>query len=106
MATNIQRNRHQLRAVQTLLVKFYTGVIQCTTGLVVNLKQNKWRSQNNIMHSTMFQLSPVKIEVNDIELQRQLTLSTADLRFADYLVQQVTDEQGNILTDDTGKVLY
>ena len=58
------------------------------------------------MHSTMFQLSPVKIEVNDVELQRQLTLSTADLRFADYLVQQVTDEQGNILTDDTGKVLY
>ena len=55
------------------------------------------------IHSAMFQLNPLKIDVKDFDLQRQLTLSTADLRFADYLVQQVLDEQGNIRTDDTGK---
>ena len=48
-------------------------------------------------------MTPVKVDVIDAELRRQLTLSTADLRFADFLVQHVADDTGNVFTDDTSK---
>jgi len=35
-------------------------------------------------------------------LRRQLSLTTADLRFADHLVRSISDEKGNIFLDSTG----
>jgi len=43
-----------------------------------------------------------KVEFHDIELRRQLSLTTADLRFADHLVRSISDEKGNIFLDSTG----
>ena len=43
------------------------------------------------------------VEFYDIELRRQLSLTTADLRFADHLVRSISDEKGNIFLDSTGR---
>ncbi|KAH9505165.1 late secretory pathway protein avl9 [Bulinus truncatus] len=42
-----------------------------------------------------------KVEVRDKELQKQLSLTTADLRFADYLVKIVTEEKSGLYLDGT-----
>ncbi|PVD30479.1 hypothetical protein C0Q70_09745 [Pomacea canaliculata] len=42
-----------------------------------------------------------KVEIRDKDLQKQLHLTTADLRFAEYLVRVVTEEKHNILFDGT-----
>lgn len=47
-------------------------------------------------------MSDGKVEFHDIELRRQLSLTTADLRFADHLVRSISDEKGNIFLDSTG----
>jgi len=46
-------------------------------------------------------VSDGKVEFHDIELRRQLSLTTADLRFADHLVRS-SDDKGNIYLDATG----
>ena len=43
----------------------------------------------------------MKIDIPDEILRRQLTLTTADLRFAEYLVKSVMDEKG-VFLDETG----
>ena len=49
-----------------------------------------------------------KVDVLDVELKKQLTLTTEDLRFADYLVKTVLNdsdingENGDIFADGTG----
>ena len=45
-----------------------------------------------------------KIEIHDKELQRQLVLTTADLRFADILVKAVTGATDNGYFDGTGRL--
>ena len=45
------------------------------------------------------------VDFHDIELHRQLSLTTADLRFADHLVRSISDEKGNIFLDSTGKIV-
>ena len=42
------------------------------------------------------------MDILDPELRRQLSLTTADLRFADYLVRCVTEDSGDVFLDDTG----
>jgi len=47
-------------------------------------------------------VSDGRVEFHDFELRRQLSLTTADLRFADHLVRSISDEKGNIFLDSTG----
>ncbi|XP_059165254.1 late secretory pathway protein AVL9 homolog [Physella acuta] len=42
-----------------------------------------------------------KVDIRDKDLQRKLSLTTADLRFADYLVKTVTDERPGLFLDGT-----
>ena len=50
----------------------------------------------------IFKVLDNRLVINDPELRKQLTLTTADLRFADYLVKSVCDERGNTFLDETG----
>ena len=47
-------------------------------------------------------LSENKIQINDPELKKLVTLTTADLRFIDDIVQHVSEESGDIFLEDTG----
>lgn len=47
-------------------------------------------------------MSENRLEIHDRELQRQLTLTTADLRFGDILVKAVTGVGDNGYFDGTG----
>jgi hypothetical protein len=47
-------------------------------------------------------MADAKVDFHDADLRRQLTLTTADLRFADHLVKTITDERGDIFLDSTG----
>lgn len=43
-----------------------------------------------------------KIEIHDPDLRKQVNLTTADLRFADYLVKAtVTEGESDLFLDDT-----
>lgn len=63
----------------------------------------------NILFKQKRQLSDVlvdiesfKIECQDIELRKQLHLTTEDLRFADYIVKHVADERHDVFLDGVG----
>uniref|UniRef100_A0A671RB64 UDENN domain-containing protein n=1 Tax=Sinocyclocheilus anshuiensis TaxID=1608454 RepID=A0A671RB64_9TELE len=43
-----------------------------------------------------------RIQIHDPELRKMLYLSTADLRFADYLVKHVTENKEDVFLDGTG----
>uniref|UniRef100_A0AAY5KGK2 UDENN domain-containing protein n=1 Tax=Esox lucius TaxID=8010 RepID=A0AAY5KGK2_ESOLU len=43
-----------------------------------------------------------KIQIGDPELRKLLSLTTADLRFADYLVKHVTENREDVFLDGTG----
>lgn len=42
------------------------------------------------------------IQIQDPELRKMLSLTTADLRFADYLVKHVTENRDDVFLDGTG----
>lgn len=42
------------------------------------------------------------IQIQDPELRKILSLTTADLRFADYLVKHVTENRDDVFLDGTG----
>lgn len=42
------------------------------------------------------------IQIQDPELRKVLSLTTADLRFADYLVKHVTENRDDVFLDGTG----
>lgn len=42
------------------------------------------------------------IHIQDPELRKVLSLTTADLRFADYLVKHVTENRDDVFLDGTG----
>lgn len=42
------------------------------------------------------------INIQDPELRKILSLTTADLRFADYLVKHVTENRDDVFLDGTG----
>ena len=50
------------------------------------------------------QLDGGKVDILDVELRKQLTLTTEDLRFADFLTKTVLSdgENGDIFVDGTG----
>lgn len=48
------------------------------------------------------QVEDAQIQIQDPELRKTLSLTTADLRFADYLVKHVTDNRDDVFLDGTG----
>lgn len=63
----------------------------------------------NILFKQKRQLSDVlvdienfKIECQDLELRKQLHLTTEDLRFADYIVKHVSEEKHDVFLDGVG----
>lgn len=48
------------------------------------------------------QVDEARIQIHDPELRKMLSLSTADLRFADYLVKHVTENKEDVFLDGTG----
>ncbi|KAF5307941.1 hypothetical protein FQR65_LT06508 [Abscondita terminalis] len=63
----------------------------------------------NILFKQKRQLSDVlvdienfKIECQDVELRKQLHLTTEDLRFADYIVKHVSEEKHDVFLDGVG----
>lgn len=50
-------------------------------------------------------MSEGKIQIADGDLKKLVTLTTADLRFIDDIVQHVSEESGDIFLEDTGKDL-
>lgn len=48
------------------------------------------------------QVEEANIHIQDPELRKVLSLTTADLRFADYLVKHVTENRDDVFLDGTG----
>uniref|UniRef100_A0A3Q1GZ19 AVL9 homolog (S. cerevisiase) n=1 Tax=Acanthochromis polyacanthus TaxID=80966 RepID=A0A3Q1GZ19_9TELE len=48
------------------------------------------------------QVEEARIQIQDPELRKILSLTTADLRFADYLVKHVTENRDDVFLDGTG----
>lgn len=47
-------------------------------------------------------MDEANIHIQDPELRKVLNLTTADLRFADYLVKHVTENRDDVFLDGTG----
>ena len=60
-------------------------------------------TEQKIITINILQVGDGRIEISDPELRRQVNPTTADLRFADFLVKYVTDEKGEVFLDDTGQ---
>lgn len=52
--------------------------------------------------SLLPQVEEARIHIQDPELRKILSLTTADLRFADYLVKHVTENRDDVFLDGTG----
>lgn len=48
------------------------------------------------------EVEEARIQIQDPELRRLLALTTADLRFADYLLKHVTENREDVFLDGTG----
>lgn len=48
------------------------------------------------------QVEEAGIQIQDPELRKLLSLTTADLRFADYVVKHVTENRDDVFLDGTG----
>lgn len=48
------------------------------------------------------QVDEASVQIQDPELRKVLSLTTADLRFADYLVKHVTENRDDVFLDGTG----
>ncbi|XP_076326765.1 late secretory pathway protein AVL9 homolog isoform X2 [Tachypleus tridentatus] len=58
--------------------------------------------QKKYLFDVLVEIEDSRIDIFDAELQKQLHLTTEDLRFADYLVKHVSDESRDIFLDGTG----
>uniref|UniRef100_A0AAY4A1J7 UDENN domain-containing protein n=1 Tax=Denticeps clupeoides TaxID=299321 RepID=A0AAY4A1J7_9TELE len=76
-------------------------------GFVAGATNILFRQQRHLSDAVVdvSRLPPVeeaRIHIDDPELRRLLSLTTADLRFADYLVKHVTDNRDDVFLDGTG----
>lgn len=55
-----------------------------------------------IRRPLLLQVEEARVQIQDPELRRILSLTTADLRFADYLVKHVTENRDDVFLDGTG----
>ncbi|XP_071446347.1 late secretory pathway protein AVL9 homolog [Hetaerina americana] len=55
--------------------------------------------QKKQVADVIIEIDDMRIETQDLELRRQLHLTTQDLRFADYIVRQVSEEKKGVFLD-------
>ncbi|MEQ2210318.1 hypothetical protein XENOCAPTIV_011731 [Xenoophorus captivus] len=81
--------------VQPLGVSGQGGVTQ---GLVSGLEEDQY----GLPLAIFTKVDEARIQIQDPELRKILSLTTADLRFADYLVKHVTENRDDVFLDGTG----
>ncbi|XP_018321240.1 late secretory pathway protein AVL9 homolog isoform X2 [Agrilus planipennis] len=58
--------------------------------------------QKRQLHEVLVDVETAKIECQDVELRKQLHLTTEDLRFVDYVVKHVSEEKHDVFLDGVG----
>ncbi|XP_029979217.1 late secretory pathway protein AVL9 homolog [Sphaeramia orbicularis] len=58
--------------------------------------------QQRHLSDAIVEVEEARIQIHDPELRKVLSLTTADLRFADYLVKHVTENRDDVFLDGTG----
>lgn len=58
--------------------------------------------QKRQLYDILVDVDAGRIECQDLELRKQLHLTTEDLRFADFIVKQVSDEKHDVFLDGVG----
>jgi hypothetical protein len=58
--------------------------------------------QKSQLYDVLVDIDAGRIECQDLELRKQLHLTTEDLRFADYIVQHVSEERHDVFLDGVG----
>uniref|UniRef100_A0A6Q2X5Z6 UDENN domain-containing protein n=1 Tax=Esox lucius TaxID=8010 RepID=A0A6Q2X5Z6_ESOLU len=70
-------------------------------GFVAGATNILFRQQRHLSDAIV-EVEEAKIQIGDPELRKLLSLTTADLRFADYLVKHVTENREDVFLDGTG----
>ncbi|XP_051522919.1 late secretory pathway protein AVL9 homolog isoform X1 [Myxocyprinus asiaticus] len=70
-------------------------------GFVAGATNILFRQQRHLSDAVV-DVDEARIQIHDPELRKILYLSTADLRFADYLVKHVTENKEDVFLDGTG----
>ncbi|XP_030630035.1 late secretory pathway protein AVL9 homolog [Chanos chanos] len=70
-------------------------------GFVAGATNILFRQQRHLSDAIV-EVEEGRVQIQDPELRRILSLSTADLRFADYLVKHVTENREDVFLDGTG----
>ncbi|KAJ8010878.1 hypothetical protein DPEC_G00079720 [Dallia pectoralis] len=70
-------------------------------GFVAGATNVLFRQQRHLSDAIV-DVEEAKIQIGDPELRKLLSLTTADLRFADYLVKHVTENREDVFLDGTG----
>ncbi|KAL1006312.1 hypothetical protein UPYG_G00070660 [Umbra pygmaea] len=70
-------------------------------GFVAGATNILFRQQRHLSDAIV-DVEEAKIQIGDPELRKLLNLTTADLRFADYLVKHVTENREDVFLDGTG----
>ncbi|RXN32790.1 late secretory pathway AVL9-like protein [Labeo rohita] len=70
-------------------------------GFVAGATNILFRQQRHLSDAIV-DVDEARIQIHDPELRKMLYLSTADLRFADYLVKHVTENKEDVFLDGTG----
>ncbi|CAH1789148.1 unnamed protein product [Owenia fusiformis] len=84
-----------------LSLQYYDLLVDVNVRCLVIGATNMLFKHKTALTDVIVEFDENKIEIHDPELRKQLNLSTADLRFADYIVQTVHEDQGDIFVDDT-----
>ncbi|XP_044263498.1 late secretory pathway protein AVL9 homolog [Tribolium madens] len=58
--------------------------------------------QKSQLYDVLVDVDAARIECQDLELRKQLHLTTEDLRFADYIVKHVSEERHDVFLDGVG----
>ncbi|XP_028289769.1 late secretory pathway protein AVL9 homolog [Gouania willdenowi] len=70
-------------------------------GFVAGATNILFRQQRHLSDAIV-EVDEARIQIQDPDLRKVLTLTTADLRFADYLVKHVTENRDDVFLDGTG----
>uniref|UniRef100_H3CTF9 AVL9 homolog (S. cerevisiase) n=1 Tax=Tetraodon nigroviridis TaxID=99883 RepID=H3CTF9_TETNG len=70
-------------------------------GFVAGATNILFRQQRHLSDA-IIDVDEASIQIQDPELRKVLSLTTADLRFADYLVKHVTENRDDVFLDGTG----
>lgn len=70
-------------------------------GFVAGATNILFRQQRHLSDAIV-EVEEARIQIQDPELRKMVSLTTADLRFADYLVKHVTENRDDVFLDGTG----